>query len=221
MGMFLNMAPNTTDLVLGLHFSVMLMFVRDCLLSNSSRCSRGLQACQSESNNRALVQTTWDHSRGPPWLSLDSEGISCGCHCEMGRSNRSIHTASLQKINLENWAQPLDKLNFQRAFCGEREQWFWDSRPSIWNFANWNYENWTYRAVLPFVDGSELFLPKARELAKIFAAAQALASMESLPNEASGARRANGRVYYVIGYCYTILLYYTILYYIIFHYSIV
>ena len=50
-------------------------------------------------------------------------------------------TASFQKFNLETWARTLGDLNFQSAFRSERKQWFWDSRPSIGDFANRSREN--------------------------------------------------------------------------------
>ena len=42
-----------------------------------------------------------------------------------------IDPVSFQRFNVEEWAQPLEDLNFQRAFRSERMQWFWDLRPSI------------------------------------------------------------------------------------------
>ena len=43
---------------------------------------------------------------------------------------RSIY-CQLLKLNLEEWAQPLGDLNFQKACWSESKQWFWDLRPSI------------------------------------------------------------------------------------------
>ena len=55
-----------------------------------------------------------------------------------GRSKaRPGRAASLQKLNLERWAQPLGDLNFhQRALRSENKQWFRDLRPWNLNFVN-------------------------------------------------------------------------------------
>ena len=50
-------------------------------------------------------------------------------------------------------------LNFKRAFWGENEQRFRNSRPSIWNFTNWKHENWPLH---PELVAPALGLPASR-----------------------------------------------------------
>ena len=90
-----------------------------------------LTSCVCDFLKRRLLK--WEHNPCMKYAALI---------CLIARS------VSLQKLSQEMWPQPLGDLNFERAGWSENKQWFWDLRPSNWEFTICICENWLYVIVL-------------------------------------------------------------------------
>ena len=82
----------------------------------------------------------WPCTSAAPWapsasLSPPSWPRACPANAR-GSSSR--------KLNLEKWAQPLEDLNFRRAFWSNNKQCLWDLSSPIQNLASWHYDNWLH-----------------------------------------------------------------------------